>query len=58
MEVTYPNYVLERDDFSFREFTRTDDLDFCEQDDVLDGLCTHIESQTRVPTTCDILEPA
>jgi hypothetical protein len=38
MEVTYPIYVLERDDFSFREFTRADDLDFCERHDVLDGL--------------------
>ena len=45
MEVTYPIYVLERDDFSFREFTRTDDLDFCERDDVLDGLYEGWDSQ-------------
>ena len=38
MAVTYPIYVLERDDFSFREFTRADDLAFCEKDDVLAGL--------------------
>jgi hypothetical protein len=45
MELTYPIYVLERDDFSFREFTCTDDLDFCERDDVLDGLYEGWDSQ-------------
>jgi hypothetical protein len=38
MKVTYPIYVLERDDFSFREFTCSEDLLFCEREDVLEGL--------------------
>ena len=31
-------YVLERDDFSFREFDRYDQLMHCEEPDILDGL--------------------
>jgi len=38
MEVHYPIYVLEKDDFSFREFGSTRDLEYCEREDVLSGL--------------------
>jgi hypothetical protein len=66
MEVSYPIYLLERDDFSFREFTCLRHLEFCEKDDVLEGLyegwdsnCRHfmIPSQTSEPVLSKRGEP-
>jgi hypothetical protein len=47
MEVTYPIYVLERDDFSFREFKSPEQLAFCERVDVLDRLYDGWDSMGR-----------
>jgi len=46
----YPIYLLDRDSFSFRELCTPNDLLFCEQPDVLDGMfegwttnCNHFD---------------
>jgi hypothetical protein len=47
MEIRFPIYVLERDDFSFREFSCLRHVDFFEKDDVLGGLYEGWDSSGR-----------
>src|SRR5262249_16187641 len=47
MDARFPVFILESDDFSFREFQSADELQFCEEPDIVDGLYTGWDSRGR-----------